>query len=223
MAIIKCPECGKEISNKAAKCIYCGCPAQFFEEENNSDKIDTIENSQEMEKENEEKLLMQEEKDCVEINEKKINSSIETEESSRNSSNNNEDISDVESAENSEYAGTANLDAGDSLDEKTYKTCNRCGSRMQNDEIKCPYCGYQEKTKSKKGVLAGCAIAAIVTVIAITLTVSINYALSNVRIVKREITKIGKSDIKLGSETYDAIKQARTDYESLNDDEKKTS
>ena len=26
MALIKCPECGKEISDKAANCIHCGCP-----------------------------------------------------------------------------------------------------------------------------------------------------------------------------------------------------
>ena len=26
MALIKCPECGKEISNKAAACVHCGCP-----------------------------------------------------------------------------------------------------------------------------------------------------------------------------------------------------
>lgn len=26
MALIKCPECGKEVSDKAAACIYCGCP-----------------------------------------------------------------------------------------------------------------------------------------------------------------------------------------------------
>ena len=26
MALIKCPECGKEISDKAAACINCGCP-----------------------------------------------------------------------------------------------------------------------------------------------------------------------------------------------------
>lgn len=26
MALIKCPECGKEISDKAVQCIYCGCP-----------------------------------------------------------------------------------------------------------------------------------------------------------------------------------------------------
>ena len=26
MALIKCPECGKEISNRASICIQCGCP-----------------------------------------------------------------------------------------------------------------------------------------------------------------------------------------------------
>lgn len=26
MALIKCPECGKEISDKAQKCIHCGYP-----------------------------------------------------------------------------------------------------------------------------------------------------------------------------------------------------
>lgn len=28
MALIKCPECGKEISDKASACIHCGCPIQ---------------------------------------------------------------------------------------------------------------------------------------------------------------------------------------------------
>jgi len=26
MALIKCPDCGKEISNRATACKYCGCP-----------------------------------------------------------------------------------------------------------------------------------------------------------------------------------------------------
>lgn len=26
MALIKCPECGKEVSDKAQTCIHCGCP-----------------------------------------------------------------------------------------------------------------------------------------------------------------------------------------------------
>ena len=32
MALIKCPECGKEISNKAQACIHCGSP--LIEQEN---------------------------------------------------------------------------------------------------------------------------------------------------------------------------------------------
>lgn len=28
MALIKCPECGTEVSDKAAACIKCGCPLQ---------------------------------------------------------------------------------------------------------------------------------------------------------------------------------------------------
>ena len=26
MSMIKCPECGKEISDKTKKCLNCGCP-----------------------------------------------------------------------------------------------------------------------------------------------------------------------------------------------------
>ena len=26
MALIKCPDCGKEVSDRSGKCIYCGCP-----------------------------------------------------------------------------------------------------------------------------------------------------------------------------------------------------
>ena len=36
MALIKCPECGKEISNTADKCIHCGCP--LHNENNNGNK-----------------------------------------------------------------------------------------------------------------------------------------------------------------------------------------
>lgn len=32
MALIKCPECGKEISNKAKMCIHCGYPMDEYEE-----------------------------------------------------------------------------------------------------------------------------------------------------------------------------------------------
>lgn len=30
MALIICPECGKEISDKAISCPHCGCPASEF-------------------------------------------------------------------------------------------------------------------------------------------------------------------------------------------------
>jgi len=33
MALIKCEECGREISNKAAECPHCGCPVNEFEQE----------------------------------------------------------------------------------------------------------------------------------------------------------------------------------------------
>ena len=33
MALIKCPECGKEISDKAAACINCGCPVSAMKTE----------------------------------------------------------------------------------------------------------------------------------------------------------------------------------------------
>lgn len=40
MALIKCPECGKEVSDKAQACIHCGCPIQSvkIEQNNISDK-----------------------------------------------------------------------------------------------------------------------------------------------------------------------------------------
>jgi len=30
MALIKCPECGNSISDKAEKCPHCGLPAEYF-------------------------------------------------------------------------------------------------------------------------------------------------------------------------------------------------
>ena len=30
MALIKCPECGKEVSDKSEICIYCGYPIKDF-------------------------------------------------------------------------------------------------------------------------------------------------------------------------------------------------
>ena len=30
MALIKCPECGKDISNRTEKCVHCGYPVKQF-------------------------------------------------------------------------------------------------------------------------------------------------------------------------------------------------
>ena len=31
MALIYCPECGKEISDKSLNCVHCGCPANYYD------------------------------------------------------------------------------------------------------------------------------------------------------------------------------------------------
>ena len=28
MALIKCPDCGREVSDKSKQCIHCGCPIE---------------------------------------------------------------------------------------------------------------------------------------------------------------------------------------------------
>lgn len=38
MALIKCPECGKEISDKASACIHCGFPLSLLKKENTPPK-----------------------------------------------------------------------------------------------------------------------------------------------------------------------------------------
>lgn len=44
MALIKCPECGKEISDKATQCIYCGYPLsnKLQESSIHQDEYDTV-------------------------------------------------------------------------------------------------------------------------------------------------------------------------------------
>lgn len=44
MALIKCPECGKKISDKATACIHCGCPIERGIIENDSSQIIVKEN-----------------------------------------------------------------------------------------------------------------------------------------------------------------------------------
>lgn len=33
MALVKCPDCGKMVSERACSCLACGCPAEFFGKE----------------------------------------------------------------------------------------------------------------------------------------------------------------------------------------------
>ena len=39
MAIIQCPECGQNVSDKAEKCIHCGCPLDRVAEKSNGSLV----------------------------------------------------------------------------------------------------------------------------------------------------------------------------------------
>lgn len=39
MALIKCPECGREISDNATVCPHCGCPSDIIKEKLNCKKL----------------------------------------------------------------------------------------------------------------------------------------------------------------------------------------
>lgn len=40
MALIKCEDCGKDVSNKAKACIHCGCPIEIKKEEKKDDDLE---------------------------------------------------------------------------------------------------------------------------------------------------------------------------------------
>ena len=42
MALIVCPECGKEFSERAAACPNCGCPNDFLQKKDEKEKIDNL-------------------------------------------------------------------------------------------------------------------------------------------------------------------------------------
>lgn len=46
MALINCPECGKQISNKAKFCIHCGYPLEFLESEQSKPDNGTLEKNE---------------------------------------------------------------------------------------------------------------------------------------------------------------------------------
>ena len=45
MALIKCPECGKEISDKAVACVNCGYPIREFLSDNQEAVSDEVNES----------------------------------------------------------------------------------------------------------------------------------------------------------------------------------
>ena len=44
MALIKCPECGKKVSDKANTCIHCGYPLEEYKEKIEDEKIEKMAN-----------------------------------------------------------------------------------------------------------------------------------------------------------------------------------
>ena len=56
MALIKCPECGKEISDKAPACIHCGYPLSLLNNEKaKSPTVEKQNNTEAKAKENQKK------------------------------------------------------------------------------------------------------------------------------------------------------------------------
>ena len=45
MSLIKCSECGKEISDKASSCPQCGCPINIIQNKTNENITSPIENN----------------------------------------------------------------------------------------------------------------------------------------------------------------------------------
>ena len=41
MALIKCPDCGKEITDKATNCVHCGCPINIPQSSYDDENVNT--------------------------------------------------------------------------------------------------------------------------------------------------------------------------------------
>jgi len=41
MALIKCPDCGKEITDKATNCVHCGCPINIPKSSHDDENVNT--------------------------------------------------------------------------------------------------------------------------------------------------------------------------------------
>lgn len=49
MPLIKCPDCGKEISSRAKACPFCGCPSEYFADTTDSSSVSVINKAEEIE------------------------------------------------------------------------------------------------------------------------------------------------------------------------------
>ena len=45
MSLIKCPECGQQISDKAEKCPHCGLPSSYFNVQKSENKGEDVDYS----------------------------------------------------------------------------------------------------------------------------------------------------------------------------------
>ena len=89
MALIKCPECGKEVSNKALACIHCGCPLETGVDnvEKNTMEESSLETASDVQVEEVEEQsvsgveeeIKQEESDVNNLNEEELNVTVDAE------------------------------------------------------------------------------------------------------------------------------------------------
>ena len=127
MALIKCPECGKEISDKASACPNCGCPSSEWSKSNKSD-----DGGADVESER-----------CLYCGSENIGEDGYCEECGMKH----------DSSYQQDHVITAKTTDKNILDEskagKTFR-CVRCGSRISEGIDVCPHCGYSYITQSQR-------------------------------------------------------------------------
>lgn len=127
MALIKCPECGKEISDKASACPNCGCPSSEWSKSNKSD-----DGGADVESER-----------CLYCGSENIGEDGYCENCGMK----------LDPSYQQGHAITAKTTDKNTFDEsKTRKTsrCVRCGSQIPEGIDVCPHCGYSYITQSQR-------------------------------------------------------------------------
>lgn len=117
MALIKCPECGKEISDKAKICIGCGFPI----EEMISESVSLEEASTE--------VVETTVQTCIYCNSISIDSQGYCNECGMKQDNNTRNQKDEKEADN----------------DPIYTICPSCNKRNKKDDYKCIHCGHVYK------------------------------------------------------------------------------